>query len=699
MGPCAQFFPRCISSPVPSPAHAIAEPNWRDVLANIELSRELDRVEVEQLVPSKEVLYQFSATGHELSQSLLGQLLNHPHDAVAAYYRSRPLILALGLTPEEALAATLGKSGGISDGRDIGVVWNRPSTGLATVLPMAGDVGTQFTPALGWAEAVEYRRKELGQDDYCGAIAVACGGDASVATAGFWAALNTAATLCLPLLVVVEDNGIGISVPSTLQTPNGDIAQNLASMNGLKTLAGDGAEPDEAWALLSAAVEHVRSKRRPVLLQLRVPRICGHSGGDAQPYRTEVEKSAIRLGDPLIRLRAKFGPEEIADARRVAERRVQRALLAARSRHSPSPSAVTRYMLAEPKRLAKVGDRAQANDLTTTCKVEAGRPMSMRAAIARTLETELASDPRVRVFGEDVGILGGVYGVTAGLQRAFGESRVFDTSLSEEGIIGRSLGMALCGLRPVPEIQFRKYADAAAEQLSNIATLRWRTANHFAAPVVVRMAGGHGHCADPWHSTTDEVGFVHRLGWRLAVPSNAEDAVGLLRSALRGRDPTVFFEHRALMKSIGCERLYPGDNYAIPFGSARTVIEGEALTIVTWGGMVHRCTEAAEETPAGSVEVIDLRTLRPWDADRVCASVRKTRRCLIVHEDAVTAGFGAEIAATVAERSFACLVAPVRRIGAPDVPLPYSLRLLAKVLPTPDHIRQVAVELMHTCVR
>ena len=279
-----------------------------------------------------------------------------------------------------------------------------------------------------------------------------------------------------------------------------------------------------------------------------------------------------------------------------------------------------------------------------------GPRINLVTAVRRTLEHELAVNPRMLVFGEDVGRKGGVHAATLGLQERFGVDRVFDTSLSEEGIIGRAVGMAAAGLMPVPEIQFRKYADPAAEQLNDCGTMRWRTMNRFAAPMVVRIPGGFFKCGDPWHSQSNEVQWLHGLGWRLAMPSNAQDAVGLLRSALRGNDPTIFFEHRSLLDGGWARRPYPGDEFVVPFGKASLLREGTELTVVTWGAMVERCEQAIEAS-GRSADLLDLRTLSPWDRAATLASVRKTRRCLIVHEDTMTAGFGAEIAAVLAKES------------------------------------------------
>jgi 2-oxoisovalerate dehydrogenase E1 component len=322
-----------------------------------------------------------------------------------------------------------------------------------------------------------------------------------------------------------------------------------------------------------------------------------------------------------------------------------------------------------------------------------GQRINMGAAIRRTLETELARNPRLLLFGEDVGPKGGVHGVTLGLQEKFGAERVFDTSLSEEGIIGRAVGMALAGLTPCPEIQFRKYADPAAEQINDAGTLRWRTANRFACPMVVRMPVGFLRCGDPWHSQTDEVRFVHAPGWKVAVPSNAQDAAGLLRAGLRGDDPVIFLEHRALLDGASARRPWPGDDYGLEFGRARTVLTGEDITVVAWGAMIERC-EAAARASRHSVEIIDLRTLMPWDGEAVLASVRRTHRCLIVHEDLRTAGFGAEIAAVVADEAFLDLDAPVARLTHPDLPSPHAPVLLEAALPSVAAIAAKIAELV-----
>ncbi|HEU4565977.1 MAG TPA: transketolase C-terminal domain-containing protein [Gemmatimonadaceae bacterium] len=694
-----------ITSPARS-ASGAPQVDWRRIAYQVLVSRALDDVEEatnrnRASAPREHlVLYQFSARGHEMGQILLGSMLDRPHDAAGAYYRSRPFLLSLGLSVEDALASPLGRSGGFSDGRDIGVVCNLPNRHGAVVLPMAGDVGGQYTPAAGWAQAIGYHRDVLGDASWGGCMAVALGGEASVATNGFWSALTMATTLSLPMLFYIEDNGLGISVRGEMQTPGGNIARNLASFGNLLVRDGDGTDPAESARLLREVVDHVRDGRGPALIHLTVPRLCSHSGPDNQKgYRTEEEIAADALRDPLPRLRAHLVPgvmseEEWRALEAEVEHDVQAALDAARRRPAPDPSGVRRFVYAEPYRPGDVetfgGMPEEARRVLGGTDVPAadGEVVRFAEAVRRTLASELAANPRVLVFGEDVGVKGGVHLVTEGLQKRLGAARVFDTSLSEEGIIGRAVGMAVSGLVPVAEIQFRKYADPATEQLNNCGTMRWRTANQFAAPIVVRMPGGFGKdVGDPWHSLSDEVRFAHALGWQVAMPSNAADAVGLLRAAMRSPNPTIFFEHRSLLMTSDGSARYPGDDYVLPLGRAKLLREGRDITVVTWGALVHRCAEAAERF-GDRVELIDLRTIAPWDRDAVLESVRKTGRCLIVHEDTLTAGFGAEIAATLARDAFWFLDAPVDRLAVEDVPMPYHPVLLDAVLPDAQRIAE-----------
>jgi 2-oxoisovalerate dehydrogenase E1 component len=669
------------------PGRVSAEVDWREVARLVLTSRELDRIEEQELVPAKKVLYQFSARGHDMAQVILGLQLKDG-DGVFGYYRSRPLLLALGVPLADALGSGMGLAGGYSDGRDIGVVFNYPNPGGAHALPMCGGVGAQYTPAAGWAQAIAYKQKILDEGPSDG-ISLVLGGDASCATGGFWSALTIATTQQLPLLIYIEDNGYGISVPSDYQTPGKDIAANLASFHGLTIFDGDGTEPLEAAKLIHQALAHVRSERTPALLRLTVPRLEGHSAQDTQTYKSPEEIAAEWARDPLPRLKAQCDKMRIADwddLEREAAWQVEAAVAEAGARGIPSPERVTDHVFDQGE-LQQVGglmNSGYSPPPATDEPAPAGQRINMVTAIRRVLEQELESNPRVLVFGEDVGPKGGVHAVTLGLQEKFGRERVFDTSLNEEGIVGRAVGMALAGLMPVPEIQFRKYAEPATEQIHDCGTMRWRTHNRFAAPLVLRVPGGFFKCGDPWHSMTNEVEFVHNPGWKVAVPSNAEDAVGLLRGSLRGNDPVMFFEHRAMYDDAWARRPWPGDDYVLPFGRAKKTREGDRITIVTWGAMVPRCEAAAEGV---SADVIDLRTLMPWDRESVLDSVRRTRRCLIVHEDLRTGGFGAEIAAVVADEAFLDLDAPVARVTMLDIPSPHHPKLLEGALPSVERIR------------
>lgn len=678
--------------------------DWEKIAYDVQLSRHLDALEETKLLPAKEMFYQFSARGHDVAQVILGNLINHKHDAVSVYYRSRPMLLSLGLQPEEALGSALARAGGYSHGRDIGVTSNFPNKNGPSTLPMSGGVGAQYTPNAGWAQAIEYYRNVLEHKDYDGAIGVVLGGDASVATNGFWSALTMATTLQLPMLFYIEDNGYGISVTSDLQTPGRNIAENLASFKGLTIFDGDGTLPQETADLAYKSVQHVRGRKGPVLLRLTVPRLSGHSAQDTQTYKSAQTVADELARDPLPKLHDYLVPNILSqtawdDIKDKANQVVMSALEAARNRPIVQPENLDRFAFSECDEAGNIiaqmigGLHEKGHDFPVSQDVPKpeGKRINMVTAIRKTLDYELQTNDKVVVFGEDVGPKGGVHAVTMGLQDKYGAGRVFDTSLSEEGIIGRAVGMAAAGLMPVPEIQFRKYADPAVEQLNDCGTMRWRTYNRFAAPMVVRVPGGFFKCGDPWHSQTNEVQFAHAVGWKVAMPSNAEDAVGLLRAAMRGNDPVFFFEHRAMLDHAWARRPYPGDDYLLPFGKAKFITHGEAITLVTWGAMVERCETAARvilQETGQSCEVIDLRTLIPWDQEAVLSSVKKTHRCLVVHEDNRTAGFGAEILSVIGEEAFLDLDAPLSRLTMPDIPSPHNPILLNAAVPSEDKIAQ-----------
>ncbi|PIP81041.1 MAG: pyruvate dehydrogenase, partial [Gammaproteobacteria bacterium CG22_combo_CG10-13_8_21_14_all_40_8] len=666
--------------------------DWSKVSYLLMLSRAMDDIEEQELVPAKLVFNQFSARGHDFAQILLGTLLTHPHDGATGYYRSRPFVLSLGLDVEDAVASPMAKSGGYSDGRDIGVVCNYPNVERngAMLLPMCGGVGAQYSPIAGWAQSIVYYRDELKDNTYQGAIGVSMGGDSSMSTSGFWASLNISTTNNLPHLFFIEDNGYGISVPQTVQTPGGDQVANLAAYQNLKIVDGEGTDPIETPKLIKEAVDYVRSGQGTCLIRLKVPRLCGHTFQDTQTYKPAELLASEKANDPLPKLReylehnGLLTHEEWENLQQKAIATVKDAVEKAKQRSEPDTSKLTKYVFAEKDsegneeiqlRGGLYAEHHQFPAHSLTPEAEGAR-INMLTSIRNVLEYELKTNPKVLIFGEDVGPKGGVHAATLGLNQKYGELRVFDTSLSEEGIIGRAVGMALAGLMPVPEIQFRKYAEPAAEQITDTGIMRWRTNNQFAAPMVIRIPGGFAGRGDPWHSMCDEVEWVHKTGWQVVMPSNAEDAAGLLRYALRDNNPTIFFEHRSLLDNRWARRPYPGNDYVIPFGQANTLLSGGKLSVVTWGAMVERCEAAALELKSDKqwdVEVIDLRTLQPWDSETVLASVRKTGRCLIVHEDNLTAGFGAEIAAVLAKDAFFDLDAPIERVTMPNTPNPHNI--------------------------
>jgi 2-oxoisovalerate dehydrogenase E1 component len=629
--------------------------DWGKVAYFCLLSRFMDLKERSERLPMS-----FPAMGHELVQVLTALLMEHEKDSASVYYRSRPLALALGIKPEDIFYANMGK------GRDVGMMYYL----RGKILPTVGDVGGQFPKAVGWAQAIRYK----GWD---GAVAVAMGGDGSVASSGFWSALNIATTLNLPMVFVIEDNGWGIGVPSYLQTPGGNIAENLRSFKNLTVLEGRGYIPEETYGVLKEGFEIAR-KNRTVLIRFEVARIEGHSISDRQEYRSREEIEKSREKDPIVYLRSLV--ENWEEVESGAKEDVERAWEEAKRREGERGN-LKKYIFFE-------GEFAQG-DKVREFNMNKHPKMKVALAIRKAMEEALEENEDVLIFGEDVGLKGGIYGITRGFMERFGERRVFDTSLNELGIVGRAEGMAYAGLKPIAEIQFRKYADEARQAIHNIGFVRWRTKNAFSAPIILRIPVGFLRgISDPWHSFSAEQEFLHMFGWKIAYPSNAEDAYYLLKEALSMNDPVIFLEHRELYFSKLAEREI---SEYLPFGKGRVVKSGNSLTIVSWGYTLY---EALEEVKDMDVEVIDLRTLKPWDEELVFESVKKTGRLLVVHEDSLTCGFGAEIVSRVVEETFESLKIAPKRLAVPDVPIPFSQELFNLAYPTSDKIRKVVEEML-----
>jgi 2-oxoisovalerate dehydrogenase E1 component len=689
-------------SPLPAPEdpkHPSAE-WWLLVLERALISRAMDDLEVTKDYrpnPDKplegKLKFQFGAKGHEIPQLIAAALLNHPHDAATVYYRSRPLMLGVGLTPFEAFASNMHKLEGVSGGRDIGVVFNHKQPGGVTVLPASGDVGAQFTPAVGWAQAVQYRAQEMGQEEYSGAIALAHAGDGATSTNGFWAAVNIAVPRRLPYVLLIEDNRYALSVPWRYQTAAPSIADNLSNFQGLAIQSVEGGDIPALYSAIYQAIDSARHGEGAQMVHVKVPRLTGHNWQDPAAYKSTEEKEEDAQRDPLARLISYLQDENSVPAAKIEEMQERAAQFAKEQAEAaweqgndPSPDDAVTHLF------------GPAQAVPENSPVTEGPRLTMQQAINQTLRDEMERDPTILVFGEDVGAFGGVHRVTDGLQARFGEARCFDTSLNEEGIIGRSVGMAVNGLRPVPEIQFRKYADPAHEQITDAGSLRWRTHGRFNAPIVLRIPVGYQIMGgDPWHAVCGEAMFAHLPGWQVVYPSNATDAVGLLRTALRGDGPVMFLEHRLLYRLREANAPYPGPDYQLPFGKARTVRQGDDVLIVTWGDTVYRSLEAANavaQATGAETRIMDLRTVVPWDKVAVISAVKEIGRVLIVHEDTVTCGFGAEIAAQIADEAFVYLDAPVRRVACADVPSPTHQNLFEAVMPTSRKIQAALEELV-----
>jgi 2-oxoisovalerate dehydrogenase E1 component len=629
--------------------------DWGKVAYFCLLSRFMDLKEKSERLPMS-----FPAMGHELVQVLTALLMEHEKDSASVYYRSRPLALALGMKVEDIFYANMGK------GRDVGMMYYL----RGKILPTVGDVGGQFPKAVGWAQAIRYK----GWD---GAVAVAMGGDGSIASSGFWSALNIATTLNLPMVFVIEDNGWGIGVPSYLQTPEGNIAENLRSFKNLTVLEGRGYISEETYSVLKEGFEIAR-KNRAVLIRFEVARIEGHSISDRQEYRSREEIERSREKDPIVYLRNLVENWEEVESK--AKEDVERAWEEAKRREGERGN-LKKYIFFE-------GEFAQG-DKVREFKMNRHPKIKMALAIRKAMEEALEENEDVLIFGEDVGLKGGIYGITRGFMERFGERRVFDTSLNELGIVGRAEGMAYAGLKPIAEIQFRKYADEARQAIHNIGFVRWRTNNAFSAPIILRIPVGFLRgISDPWHSFSAEQEFLHMFGWKIAYPSNAEDAYYLLKEALSMNDPVIFLEHRELYFSKLAEKEI---SEFLPFGKGRVVKSGNSLTIVSWGYTLYEALEGVKDM---DVDVIDLRTLKPWDEELVFESVKKTGRLLVVHEDSLTCGFGAEIVSRVVEETFENLKIAPKRLAVPDVPIPFSQELFNLAYPTSDKIRKVVEEML-----
>ncbi|MSO83216.1 MAG: dehydrogenase [Acidobacteria bacterium] len=671
------------------------------------LSRKVDDKEI-QLKHHSQAFFQISGAGHEAVLVAAGNHLRGGYDWFFPYYRDRALCLTIGVTPLDMLLASVGsKDDPASGGRQMPSHWghrrlNVPSQSSATT--------TQCLHAVGCAEAsLLYQRlvqipdrESYAHGDEVTYVSV---GDGATSEGEFWESLNTACTKKLPILYLVEDNGYAISVPVEVQTPGGDISRLVEGFPGLRTFRCDGTDYLASYRTLGDAVAHVRDRKGPVFVHATVIRPYSHSlSDDEKLYKTAAERQSEARRDPLVRMRHLLTSNGLAtDADLVdilagVEREVNAAAEQALAAPKPDPATAALYVFSP--------DVDPSSSAFAAEPQPQGAPETMVAAINATLRDEMTRNPRIIVFGEDVADAsreealasvagkGGVFKVTHGLQRLLGSDRVFNSPLAEANIIGRGVGLALRGLKPVVEIQFFDYIWPAFMQLRDeLAMMRYRSSNHWSCPMVVRVPiGGYLRGGAPYHSQSGVAIFAHTPGLRIAFPSNAQDAAGLLRTAIRCDDPVLFLEHKHLYRQTYNKGPYPGADYMVPFGKAAVAREGADVVVFTWGALVHRSLLAAHQAERDgiSVAVIDLRTIIPYDWETIAAYTRKTSRVVVAHEDQLTCGFGAEIAARISQELFEYLDAPVTRVASLDCPVAYAPVLEDAILPgTADVLKAI----------
>jgi 2-oxoisovalerate dehydrogenase E1 component len=703
------------------------------------LSRCVDDREI-LLKRQQKIFFQISAAGHEALQVSAALALRPGYDWFFPYYRDRALCLALGVTPHDMLLQAVGAATDpASGGRQMPTHWSSRDLHIVST---SSSTTTQLLHAVGCAEAGRYFsrhpeaaiRPELADDyrafhdvEFRGDEVVFTSlGDGSTSQGEFWEALNTASNQKLPVIFCVEDNGYAISVPVEVNTPGGNISKLVANFPNFYFAEVDGTDPEACLRAFQAAAAHCRAGLGPAFVHGHVVRPYSHAfSDDDKHYRSAAEREADAMRDPLAKMQMRLLREGIMteeeinaleqSADHVAAEAAERALEAP----LPKVADITQHVYSaglDPTRADFASEQIQEQQAGSSIaggghagSAKGSGPRTMADLINACLHDEMRRDPRIVVYGEDIADAsrahaleevegkGGVFKLTAGLQTEFGSERVFNSPLAEANIVGRAVGYAVRGMKPVAEIQFFDYIWPAMHQIRNeLALMRWRSNGAWAAPVVLRVPiGGYLTGGSIYHSQSGESIFTHTPGLRVVFPSNALDANGLLRTAIRCDDPVLFLEHKRLYRETHGRSPYPGPEFAIPFGKAKIVRRGSHITLITYGALVIRALQAAQKAHAQGidVEILDLRTLNPYDWEAIAESVRKTSRVIVAHEDMLSWGYGAEIAARIGDELFDSLDAPVRRVGAMDTFVAYQPVLEDAILPQPETILKAILDL------
>ncbi len=685
------------------------------MLENIYMSRKLDDAEIMMRKQNK-AFFQISGAGHEGVLTAFAKILRPSYDYFIPYYRDRALCLALGVTPYEMLCQANGNIGDTaSHGRQMPAHWGNKKLNIIT---KSSCTGTQFLQACGIAEAGRYL-EELKQDklldhslpSHSDEIVYTSSGDGTTSQGELWEALTTATVNKLPVLFMIEDNGYAISVPTFVQTPGGSISQALANFPGLKIFTCNGNCPIESYKTALEVEEYMRAGNGPALVHAKVTRPYSHSLSDDQRmYRTVEEleqekKEDVFYSYPQFLVESKLcNEQEISELLDRVSLTVKQAMQQALETPWPEKSSALDHLYSSDVDM-------RSKEFMTSPQFSGKHDIPMASMINRTLKSEFRKNLLLRAFGEDVADFselkklhdkqlkgkGGVFKVTSGLQRESHCGQVFNSPLAEANIIGRAIGQAMRGIKPIVEIQFFDYIWTAFMQLKNeMATTRYRSGGEYKSPLVVRVPiGGYLRGGAIYHSQCGESIFTHIPGIYVAFPSNALDAAGLLRTAIRGDDPVMFLEHKHLYYQGYNRTADPGDDFMIPFGKGSIVHSGQELTIVAWGAMVQKAVDVAKKLKDRySIEVIDPRTLVPFDLELVQQSLRKTNRLLIAHEETKTSGFAGEIMALINETCFEYLDAPMKRVTAKDVHCAYCPDLEEEILPQVKDVECAVIELM-----